>query len=241
MQELAQITDLHIDDRQSKKYSVDARKNLLVVLDSIHQRGIKKLFISGDLAESGSLKWLKEVLEKLGFEYHAALGNHDSFDDLRANGFIQRSASSDELPYYLLDDTTIVLDSSSGFINAQQMSFLKESLLNAGSHALIFCHYPIFDCGNTVMDRLYPLKNRQEVADLLFSSSAKIDLYCGHYHTIHDQEIRNLRQHVTPATSMQIKKEGDVIAIEAVGIGYRIIRTDKEKCTDEVVMLEGGE
>jgi len=239
MQELAQITDLHIDDRQSKKYSVDARNNLLVVLDSIQQRGIKRLFISGDLAESGSLKWLKEVLQRFGFEYHVALGNHDSLDDLRANGLIQHNPTSDESLYYLIDNATIVLDSSSGLINAVQMNFLKESLLNAGGHALVFCHYPILDCGNSVMDRLYPLKNRQEVADLLLSSSMRIDLYCGHYHTTHDQEIRNVRQHVTPATSMQIKKDGDAIAIEKKGIGYRIIRTENGVCTDEVVMLKG--
>ena len=52
-----------------------------------------------------------------------ALGNHDSIDDLRAYGLVERDARRKELPYYRIDDTTIVLDSSSGLINAVQMNF----------------------------------------------------------------------------------------------------------------------
>ena len=48
------------------------------------------------------------------------------------------------------------------------------------------------------MDRLNPRRTGQDVADLMLSSPVKIDIYCGHHHTVHDQEIRNVRQHVTP-------------------------------------------
>lgn len=61
---------------------------------------------------------------------------------------------------------------------------------------MIFVHHPILDCGNSTMDRKSPLKNRDQVRQILENFAGEVTVFCGHYHNLHTQKAGNITQHL---------------------------------------------
>lgn len=237
---LAHATDLHLDDFLSAHYGVDARRSAVRVLDDIVARGIRAVALTGDIGEPGSLGWLVGELERRGLDYRFALGNHDAAADFAALPRMAGTARADGLYYeaVLAGAPCLFLDSSSGSLGPAQAEWLGVRLAAAPSPALVFCHHPVLDCGGTAMDRLYPLKDRDAVREVLLGCGAEVRLFCGHYHTAHEQRLGNIVQCVTRSSALQIKRGGNAVDRAPDGFGYRIVAVDGTEISSEDVSIQ---
>jgi len=238
---LAQITDLHLDDFLADHYQVDTRKNVLAVLDNVRQRGIGEVVLTGDLGNRTSLDWLFETLQSSGLRYRILLGNHDERQDFATRAFPEPPVAEEGFYYssVLEDVLCLFLDSSSGTVGPRQLKWLGERLADKTDQIIVFIHHPVLDCGQTTMDRLYPLLNRDEVAAVLKKADRPVSIFCGHYHNRHEQTQGTLTQYLTPATLLQMKTKGDAPTPESRSIGYRILEFDKTTLRTEVVEVLG--
>jgi 3',5'-cyclic AMP phosphodiesterase CpdA len=233
------MTDLHLDDFMANEAGIDGRRNVLSVLSSIEERGIKDLVLTGDFGPPASLEWLTDTVAGHGLRRFLILGNHDKLSDFERLPEAADYIKPDGLYYsrIMAEVSCIFLDSSKAQIGAGQLGWLEARLQEATKNVAVFTHYPVLDCGHTVMDRLYRLKNREAVAEVLYSSGRRISIFCGHYHTYHEQVSGGISQYVTPSTLLQIKKYAEKPETESTRFGYRSIHLSPDKITTEVTYL----
>ena len=240
---IAQVTDLHLDDFMTNSSGVNGRGNFTTILDAIEEQGIRDLVVTGDLGIPNSLSWLFDTIEERGIKSLYVLGNHDKLEDIQHRPEISNFIKPDGLYYKAAvgDVSCLFLDSSHAAISDAQLGWLDDQLENDAPNLVIFTHYPVLDCGNTAMDRLYPLKNRDRVTELLNNANKRIYVFCGHYHTTHQQQQGEIYQYVTPSAVLQLKQYSDEIEAESKSFGYRLIDLSPENIQTEVVLLKGGE
>lgn len=217
MKIIAQVSDIHLGERVDAIPDVDPRANLVSVLEDIKASGIGEIILTGDICTSDTADELKSMLEAYGLKYRLVLGNHDGIE---AAGYYS---------FMLEGRACLALDSSSGRIDGRQLDWLEKELKQAkGSEILLFVHHPILDCGGSLMDRLYPLLNRDQAADLINSSGKTTYVFCGHYHREDFREKGNIKQYAAPSTFYQLKQYGEKLEIDDIPVGYRIIALDEE-------------
>jgi Icc protein len=240
---IAQISDIHIDDELAVEYSVDARKNFLTIMEDIKSKNIDRIILTGDLGDPNTTGFIFDIVKQSKSQYDFVLGNHDNFTNYRDQIQSTSVSTSEELYYRKLfnSDLFLFLDSSSSIIKNPQINWLNTQLNRSGyNRVFIFIHHPIFDCGNTIMDKLYPLKERDKVQDILFETNRAIFIFCGHYHTFHEQIIKDVAQYVTPSALLQIQQKAKEIAIDRIGFGYRVITIDVDSVNTEVIMFDNS-
>lgn len=103
----------------------------------------------------------------------------------------------------------IFLDSSANEISTSQLVWLKNEL-NTTKKIIVFVHHAVLAV-NSIVDRLYPLKNREQVKDILINSQKKIRIFCGHYHMEDERTEKRITQFITPASSYQIVKNAETL------------------------------
>ncbi|HLO17825.1 MAG TPA: metallophosphoesterase [Anaerolineales bacterium] len=243
MKKIAQITDLHIDDFLAIQSKVDARKHFENALTSARSRGISVAILTGDLGAPESTVWLFETILERDFEFFVVLGNHDNLADFQRFDFLQPLLKDDGLYYAMTLDgfECLFLDSSAEEIGAVQLKWLERQVGRSNDPLLVFVHHPILDCGGTIIDRLYPLKNRDAVRRVLVGSQRQISIFCGHYHyrTAYENREGNVHQFLTPSTLGQIKTQGEAIEPENDGyIAYREIQLADKELRTEVVEVK---
>jgi 3',5'-cyclic AMP phosphodiesterase CpdA len=168
------------------------------------------------------------------------LGNHDkaeSFRDLALTGSLFRPGGL----YYerLIEGTRcLFLDSSSAVIGREQFRWIQEQARKApGGRLVLFVHHPILDCGRTLMDRRYPLKNRDALRDFLDGLGLEVSVFCGHYHTNHEQRQRRITQYVTPSLFVQFRSQAESFQVESKETAYRLIEFDSSGVRTELVPI----
>ena len=237
MSMIAHITDMHIGDEFSDHYKVDSKHNFISILNDIVARRIENVAITGDCGDSEKISWMINELNIRGLKYFISLGNHDSIEDYKNIDQFKFRLLKDKLFYiYEFDGIKmIVLDTSKTRIGLFQMEKLR-NLLNKHAYTLIFCHHPILDCGNTVMDIKFPLKDRKSVYKVLVNK--KISIFCGHYHNEYKVQTNNIFQYVTPSASIQLKKYGEKLINDGIKYGYRLIQIENGKIDTNVIWFE---
>ena len=243
MKKIAQMTDLHLDDFLADHYKVDARQHVIDALSLARSRGISASILTGDLGAPEAHDWLFEIVRKHGFEFLVILGNHDTLSDFQRFDFLQPLLKDDGLYYSktLEGFPSLFLDSSAGVIGADQLDWLEEQVAASNDPLLVFVHHPILDCGGTIMDRLYPLENRDDVRRILEKSQRQVSIFCGHYHyhVVNENRDGNLSQFLTPAIFGQIKPYGERIEPEGDGyIAFREIHLMDKELRTEVVEVK---
>jgi Icc protein len=237
---IAHVTDLHLDDFLAGDSDLDSRGQCLAILSDIRARGIGMVVLTGDLGEAASADWLAGRLEDAGLDFLAVPGNHDE-PGLWPAGLSMPAAAG--VPAYcrredLGLDRFLYLDSRAGELPAEALAWLAAELAGGGPGRLfVFTHYPILDCGGSAMDRLYPLKGRERVRELLAAGGRETWIFCGHYHTAHEQAEARLRQAVTPSGLLQVRQRAQAIEREDGGFGYRIIDITPDRVGSRVVWL----
>nr|AOR51036.1 metallophosphoesterase [uncultured bacterium pAX1] len=244
MKRIAQITDLHIDDFLAREFQIDARKNIESALSLAQCRGISEVILTGDLGAPESAPWLFETIKGYGFDFQVALGNHDNPADYQKFDFLKTLIKGNGFYFSkMIDDIDfecIFLDSSTEEIDEIQFEWLRHQISRSKDLLLVFIHHPILDCGNTIIDQLYPLKNRDAVRHLLIESQREVFVFCGHCHYRNSDEIRdgNLHQFPTPSTFGQIKPYGEKIESDPGYIAYREIWIKDGRIQTEVVEVK---
>lgn len=239
MVDFAQITDLHIDNEDQVLTHLNSRANSMAVLDCIQHQNIPRIILTGDIAESErGVRWFFHQISQRNMTYHIVMGNHDDVRSYEKEGLIQHVT-----PYYALEIENFLLlflDSTRYYIDPAQLTWMDTQLASHDQDVLLFIHHPVLDCGGSVMDQQYPLKNRDDVAKLLHARNHHISIFCGHYHTEETVESRNIVQFVTPSTLYQLKKYAAGLEIDNERIGYRVLSLDHGTYSTEVKYLEKG-
>lgn len=235
MKHIAYVTDIHLDEAFPIENGVDARKNWLRILEDISYRGIVEVIFGGDIGEAKANPWFFESLKP--FNLKITLGNHDTFSEAIKHYDNKYLEEKKELYYSYENEFLkyIYLDSSAGEISPMQLNWLHAELLTT-KKILIFIHHPVLEV-NVVVDKLYPLKNREEVKSVLKNVKNDIIVFCGHYHTTDDKKERNIQQLVTLAASYQIKKGTDTVNVENNTFGYRILNIEEDRVQTELVVI----
>ena len=233
----AQITDLHIDNEDPDLKQIDARANALAVLEVIQKQNIERLIITGDIAESSSgMDWFLDQINQRKFKFDLILGNHDD-----RQAYLERNGSGNPKTYSSVQFEGFLflfLDSGENWIDQAQLAWIDEQISQTKQDVLIFVHHPVLNCGDSTMDKKYPLKNRDEVLKILVKASQKLAIFSGHYHREEIVEARNIIQYVTPSTFCQIKKYSAELEFESGSIGYRILSIDQGNYETKVMYLE---
>jgi len=241
MKKIAQITDLHVDDYLAKGFQIDARKNFENALNLAQGRGISAVILTGDLGASESSDWLFELVRGHGFDFQIILGNHDHLADFQHLDFLKPLVKEDGLYFSKMIENVecIFLDSSAAEIGKTQLDWLRQ-ISKSKDPLFIFIHHPILDCGDTIADRLFPLKNRDEVRQVLVETGRDVSIFCGHYHYRNAVETResNLHQFLTPSIFGQIKQYGEEIEPDGGYIAYRELWVEGKEFQTEVIEVK---
>jgi 3',5'-cyclic-AMP phosphodiesterase len=239
MTRLAQITDLHMEDFLASNHGIDSKSSVSAVLDRVVERGISEIVLTGDLGDPRSHRWLFDQIRGRQLQFSVILGNHDERSDFEGFDFIRPLLKPDGLYFSKAVSglECFFLDSSAGEVSGRQRDWLEEKLGRSKEDCVIFIHHPVLDCGETTMDRLYPLKNRDGLRNLLSQSERKITIFCGHYHNEYETVEGTVRQYVAPSAAIQIKGHSDEIEVESREIAFRELCIDKESVKSRVIRI----
>ncbi|MFK7797896.1 MAG: metallophosphoesterase [Aureispira sp.] len=222
---IAYITDLHLDDQYPKDAGADTFQHWEIILKDLATHGVDKVVLGGDLGEPSSTAYFFDSLKGYAALLHLTLGNHDQFDNIRPYyAKAQQLQAQGALYYSFVEEgyKYIFLDSSSGRVPSDQVAWLQQEL-NSPHPILLFVHHPIFAATGTLVDAMFPLKEREQLQQLLLESAVEITVFCGHYHILHEYTQGNIKQYITPATSVQFDTESPTLRFHADNFGYRII------------------
>jgi len=231
MKQIAFISDIHLNEQFPIDHHVDSNRNWETILEDIKAKAISDIVFGGDIGDHTSHQWFFETLKP--FNLKLVLGNHDEYQQV--TNYYKKGINIDEL-YYQFEDShykCIFLDSSSDIVSNEQLQWLKREVLT-DKKILLFIHHPILEV-NTPVDRLYPLKNREDVKFIIKNIPNEVTIFCGHYH-MNDELIEdNIRQIITQAASFQITKFADDLVIDNSMFGYRIIDIGIKNITTRIV------
>ena len=230
---LAHITDLHLDE-EFDGIEIDARRNLIAMLDDIAEKQIQDLVITGDLGTPASHQWLANVLRAYKLRFALTLGNHDKYAEVSRHFDLQKPGSDMEHFYSYQSGSSnfIFLDTSSARISTEQSNWLTDEL-QIGMRSIVFLHHPILDTGATPQLE-YPLHGSEALANLIHHSGQEVYLFCGHLHITDEQKVHKITQWVTPAGCLQVKRESPTTEILNTSYGYRIIELSDQKVESSV-------
>lgn len=234
MNQIAYITDIHLDDSWPIESGADPRRNWKTILADVRSRNIRDIILGGDIGEPVSHEWLFESLR--GFNIDLALGNHDSYQEI-IKYYPKHSKGTKEL-YYSYEKGNfkfIFLDSSSSWIVKHQLEWLQEEL-KTPRKVLLFVHHPVLPV-NTPVDKAYPLFNRDAVQKVLTKSLNDIIVFAGHYHVSDEARSGNIAQYVTPAASVQLVKDAPIIKTDTSCFGYRLLTIHDDKVEVELILF----
>lgn len=233
MEKIAFITDIHLDDQFPKDVGVDAKNNWKKILNDIHSRNINAIIYGGDIGQASAHPYFFDSLKE--FKLSIILGNHDHFQEVESYFKPNLTFDKDELYYSSEADgfKFIFLDSSSHEISSLQLEWLKDQLVTE-KRVLLFVHHPVLPV-KTVVDTMYPLKNREDVKKILLQSNKKITVVCGHYHMVDDCQEENIHQLLTCAASCQIDKNAQTLELHNDFFGYRLLLLSDSKLETELI------
>ncbi len=127
----------------------------------------------------------------------------------------------------------LFLDTSTDELSKTQLNWLSMEL-SENKPLILFVHHPILEI-ETPVDKIYPLKNRQEIKSVLLNFKNNVTIFCGHYHMNDEQELSNIKQYTTQSMSFQLLKKAKEIEVDNENFGYRIIDICNDKIETELI------
>ncbi len=239
---IAQITDLHVNDTDSDFRGINVRHKFLQVIHVLKQRSLDLLILSGDLAadkgEIESYQWIKKQLEDFPCPYLVMAGNHDKVSHLTQVFELPETDVLNGMLCYtrrLNGKLLIFLDSSNYSLPAEQLAWLATQPTE--EPALLFVHHPPILCNCHFMDKDYSLRNIAETWTILADLPLVKHIFCGHYHTAKTLQYSDKMIYLTPSTSLQIDPQPAEFTIEHTIPGWRIIKWQNDHITTFVEFL----
>ncbi len=233
MNQIAFITDLHLDEAFPLENNVNPKVQFEIILNDIKNRGIKEIVFGGDIGETTSHQYFFEKLQS--FSVNLILGNHDRYEHVKK--YFKKSDSNEELFYKSEDHNYqyIYLDSSLDEISKKQLNWLQGAL-REHKELILYVHHPILSIAAPV-DKIYPLKNRNELLNILSNFGNGVTIFCGHYHMNDVQVYGHIKQYVTQSMCFQLVKNATEIKVDNKSFGYRIIKILEHEIVSEVILF----
>ncbi|MFK7904646.1 MAG: metallophosphoesterase [Chitinophagales bacterium] len=242
---IAQITDIHIGMQGEDTNGIDVRANFLCVLKEVEQAGVDYIVVSGDLCFDIGIReiyeWVKSALDAVGIPYFVIPGNHDNPSMLALVFGLEHLLQKEELFYQREIEEVgklLFLDSTTGIVSAQQLTFLKESCQDPAIPNLLFVHHPPSLADITHMDNNYALKNIGEVQAAIGECASKPHaIFCGHYHCGRTIVLPKLHTNVfiTPSSAFfQLNPDAVGFEIKSERSAWRKIVWDGESVKTSV-------
>jgi 3',5'-cyclic-AMP phosphodiesterase len=231
MKRIAFITDIHLDEQFPIDNNVDPANNFETVLADISKQGITDIIFGGDIGEASAHNYFFNALKQ--FSFKLILGNHDKFDEVKKHFIVDENKN--EL-YYKVEEENylyLFLDTSSDEISNHQLEWLQ-SKLDRNKKIILFIHHPILSI-DTPVDKMYPLKNREQLKSILLEYKKNVTVFCGHYHMNDEQELENIKQITTQSLSFQLVKNATEIKVDNTNFGYRIIEIYDDKIDTRLI------
>lgn len=190
---------------------LDVNQRLAAVLTHAQAFEPDAYFITGDLCAHEPVQEvyhrLRPLLDQLGKPYYLAAGNHDDRAMMR-NAFFLEGHGQDAVSglVKVKDRYFLLLDSSPGFIDDEQVEWLDRAL-DQYPNANIIMHHPPVPLGVRFMDEKYPLRDTDKLLQVLTYDDKQRKVFCGHYHSARTVNYRNLQIHLCPPTSFFISPD----------------------------------
>ena len=237
---IAQLSDIHVSEKDKIMNEVNLRDNYLQALNEIKKHYFDILVISGDLAldiDDNPYEWIKRTLK--GVNCVVIPGNHDdithfvkafSLEKYYKNGSVFFSKKVNGY-------TLVFCDTSSEYLDLDRLQ--EELDMNAdGSNILVFMHHPPSLANCKYMDSKYPLSNHLDTTSFLNQNERTNHVFCGHYHTSHFIQKENFCFHIAPSTWFQIGKKPTTFNIQHTNPGWTLIEVDGNKVTTKTHFIK---
>jgi 3',5'-cyclic-AMP phosphodiesterase len=231
MKRFAFITDIHLGEQFPIDNETNPINNLEIVLADIENKKITDIVFGGDIGDATTHIYFFEKIQN--FSVNLVLGNHDKFDKVKQH--FSKDTNNDEL-YYKIESKNyqyIFLDTSADELSKIQLQWLQKAL-DENKELIILIHHPILEI-DTPIDKLYPLKNRDELKSILLNFKSNVTIFCGHYHMNDELSFKNIKQFITQSMSYQLEKNADEILVDNLNFGYRIIEINNNKIKTEII------
>lgn len=245
---IVQITDIHIGGEEQYPFGVNLRSNFLNILSEVERLNPNLLVVTGDFcykeAREDVYEWIRIHLENLGIPFEIIGGNHDDIA-MMTRGLLKEDLSNDQDEYYFSDEMgdyhMLYLDSASGLMSENQLSWVKEEINRSrDQNLMVFMHHPPLLAGVPHMDQGYSLQNNHDLLHLLHMHPRPVQVFCGHYHVDRTVVWRNVIVNITPSCFMQIFPYVEEFAIDHYEIGYRVIDFAQDTLRHSVRYIPGS-
>ena len=194
---IAQITDLHIDDRSPRVNPLkgDTRERLTRVVAYLNAFEPRPdlVLTTGDLTDFGTVSEyaaVRSILDRLGMPNFIIPGNHDRRDALREafsdhdylprDGFLQYVV--DDYPVRLIGLDTLVPGQEGGVLCNDRLAWLEDRLGEGDAKpTLIFMHHPPYVTGMPQLDEVN-CGGGGRMAEIVARHRNVEGIVCGHLH-----------------------------------------------------------
>jgi Icc protein len=238
---IAQITDLHLDDFMNGHYDANVRQNLDRVLKDIKAREIKDIILTGDLCHPESFHVITDMIDSYQLSSLYLMGNHDDWNYYKDKRLFSSRGKEDGCYWFEKkgDNLYLYMDSRLHIIEDKQKEWLKLILKRETfQRVILFIHHPVLDCGGTTMDHLFPLKGREEIAEIFHETKKEVFLFCGHYHGAYEVQEKLIHQSVTPSLLVQLQEHSETTEQDTLDFAYRIIDITDSRVSSELILFK---
>ena len=213
------ITDPHFVPEGERLFGLDPRANLARAVEVINRDhpDIALVILLGDLTQRGeraAYASIAATLAPLKAPLVPMTGNHDSRQELHRafpqtdrdpGGFVQALRVFDDASILTLDTLDEGGGSSAGYLCAERLSFMEQSLGEAPADRplLMFQHHPPFDTGLPAMDRI-KLRNPDQEWAVIARTRRPDYLFMGHVHRPISGLWRGIPFHIQRGVSHQV-------------------------------------
>lgn len=224
------ITDLHIDTEGIILSGRDTRAQLMRVLKQVSQSNSDSIILGGDLCnrtgDTEIYQWIKNQFSAYNLKVHPISGNHDT-SLLMADAFNLNNHLVSNALYYSItngDIPSILLDTSTGWMDINQWIWLEDQVHKSGSNIYIFMHHPPVICNSQHMEPKHMFQEMDKFTKLCQRFKDKtFHIFTGHYHLEKTVVSDNMIVYVSPSSFLQIDPESEAFRIMHPYFGYRVI------------------
>lgn len=233
---IIQLTDCHLmADPQAELKGICTRARFDRVLASIraNHADADKLIVTGDLTHDEKLETyetLKELLAGWIPKLQVIPGNHDDRRLMR-QVFGERIQVVNERNVFtevvggwkLIGLDSHVPGELHGQVGSEQLEWLERELsADQDIHTCLFLHHPPISVNSPWLDRI-GLTDANELRSVISHHSNVRVVCCGHVHQERTVVDRSTTIFTTPATGVQFRPNTEVLEVDVVPPGYRIL------------------
>lgn len=230
---LVHISDIHLVENGNVIWGTDTKLHFDRAIDKINSiKDIDAIFVSGDLADDGSLwayQYIDEAFKSLRIPTYCCPGNHDNIEFMLNDfkpSFIEtrEHVTIKDWDFYLFN--TAVKGMARGFLTEEKLKSIKEIISSTNRPIGFIFHHPPIEPGGWLNRRL--LEDRDNFNSLISNCpNVKLVLF-GHIHYHLKQTINKVLYSSATAIGYAFDKELPKFQIADGKEGFNLIEISNE-------------